>query len=58
MIKANKIIAAFSLIVILSGFECSAQNKKQMTSQIITQQNGGYDDKNLVSLLPGFTNHY
>lgn len=29
-----------------------------MTSQIITQQNGGYDDEYLVSLLPGFTNHY
>lgn len=29
-----------------------------MTSQIITQQNGRYDDKHLVSLLPGFTNHY
>lgn len=58
MIKANKIIPTLSLIVMLLDFECSAQNKKQMTSQIITQQNGAYDDIHLVSLLPGFTNHY
>lgn len=29
-----------------------------MISQITTQKNGEYDDKHLLSLLPGFTNHY
>jgi len=54
----NKLTTVLLLILMLTSTRGITQIKKVMNSKTALPQKEQYDDEHLVSLLPGFTNHY
>jgi pimeloyl-ACP methyl ester carboxylesterase len=54
----NKLASLLLLTIMLSSTKGISQNKKSMNSKPTLLQKEQYDDEHLVSLLPGFANHY
>jgi pimeloyl-ACP methyl ester carboxylesterase len=54
----NKLTTVLLLTLMLSSTKGISQNKESMNSKPTLPQKEQYDDQLLVSLLPGFTNHY
>jgi pimeloyl-ACP methyl ester carboxylesterase len=54
----NQLTTVLLLTLMLTSTKGISQNKRSMNSKPTLPQKEQYDDEHLVSLLPGFTNHY